>query len=108
MMEVQQDSWKKAAIYASNLSNMETKLGRLAAAVQDAAQSVDFADRSRDAFQRMSKRVRLASALHTQGAKESALKHCREAEALQAQNRSRYSMLYSIRCFREHPSPSGA
>ena len=42
--------WKSAAHRASNLSELELTLGELAAAVRDAQQSVDFADRSGDAL----------------------------------------------------------
>ncbi len=51
----------------------------------DAEQSVAFADRSGDAFQRMSKRTTLADARHQAGDEEAALALFREAERLQVE-----------------------
>ena len=59
---VTQKGWIPAAAVSSNLSELELTLGDLAAAERDADQSVLFADRSGDAFQRMSKRTTLANA----------------------------------------------
>ena len=53
-MRVKPGSWKNAAISASNLSELELTLGEVAGAVGDAEQSVSHADRSGDAFRRMS------------------------------------------------------
>ena len=52
-MRIKQEDWKSAAISASNLSELELTLGEVAGAVGDAEQSVTYADRSGDAFQRM-------------------------------------------------------
>ena len=44
------EDWKNAAIRASNLSELKLTLGDVAGAVEDAEQSVTYADRSGDAF----------------------------------------------------------
>lgn len=61
---VKQEDWKNAAITSGNLSELELTLGLVAAAVRDAEQSVRYADRSGDAFQRMARRTTHADALH--------------------------------------------
>ena len=66
-------SGSTAAIRASNLSELELTLGDVAGAVRDAEQSVTFADRSGDAFQRMGNRTTLGDALHQAGRREEAL-----------------------------------
>ena len=66
----------------------------------DAEQSVAFADRSGDAFQRMGKRTTLADALHQAGRREEAVERFREAEAMQAERQPEYPLLYSLRGFR--------
>ena len=45
---VKQENWKQAAICAGNLSELELTLGEVAEAVEDAQQSVTYADRSGD------------------------------------------------------------
>lgn len=97
-MRLQQEHWSNAATGAMNLSQAETILGRLVAAVQDAEQSVELADRSGDAFYRMTARATLAHALFQQG-QELALERFREAEAIQVQRQREYPLLYSLRGF---------
>lgn len=95
----EKEGWLNAAIGASNLSELELTLGQVAAAVRDGEQSVAFADRSGDAFQRMSNRTMLADALYQQGQREQSLECFREAEVLQAQRQPRYPLLYSLQGF---------
>lgn len=97
---IQQEVWKSAAIIASNLSELELTLGRVADAVWDGERSVEFADRSGDAFWRMGVRTTLADVLHQQGDHQPALNRYREAEAMQAQRQPAYPLLYSLRGFR--------
>ncbi len=92
--------WKNAAVVASNLSELELTLGDVECAVRDAEQSVDFADRSGDAFLKMVFRVTLADALHQAGRRDDARERFREAEAMQAENQPEYPLLYSFRGFR--------
>jgi len=46
--------WKHAALQASNLSELSLTLGDVSSAVRQGEQSVELADRSGDAFHRMS------------------------------------------------------
>ncbi|MEY2633647.1 MAG: hypothetical protein RIR00_2301 [Pseudomonadota bacterium] len=98
-------NWKNAAISYSNLSQLQLSLGRLAAAVMEGRAAVDHAERSGDAFQRMTKRVALADALHQHGEPasaefEEAEKAFQAAEALQAERQPNYPLLYSLQGFR--------
>jgi len=95
-----QKNWKGAAIRASNLSELELTLGEVAAAVTDAEQSVDFADRSGEWGQRMIERTTLADALHQSGRRPDARERFCEAEAMQAEHQPRHPLLYSLQGFR--------
>ena len=98
-MDVQVAQWKGAAISYSNLSELQLSLGHIALAVADAERSVDYADRSGDAFQRMARRTTLADARHQQGEQEAARRGFAEAEAMQAERQPHYPLLYSLRGF---------
>jgi tetratricopeptide (TPR) repeat protein len=91
--------WKNAAIHSNNLSELELTLGEVAAAVKDAEQSVTYADRSGDTFQRMSRRTTHADALHQAGRRTEAEARFREAEQMQAKSAPQYPLLYSLRGF---------
>jgi hypothetical protein len=95
-MAVKQGDWRNSAIYASNLSQLELTLGDLALAAADAEQSETYAERSRDAFQRMSKHANYADALHQAGRRDEAEACFREAEVMQAGHRPEYPLLYSL------------
>ncbi len=97
---VKQENWKAAAITAGNLSQLELTLGAVAAAVEDAARSVEYADRSGDAFQRMARRTTHADALHQAGRRAEAEALFREAERMQAEDQPSYPPLYSLPGFR--------
>ena len=97
---VAQESWKEAAGVASNLSELELTLGDVSAAVEDAERSVEFADRSGDAFLRMFSRTTLGDALHQAGRLDEALERFEEAEALQAERQPEYPLLSSVQGFR--------
>jgi hypothetical protein len=84
-MDVKVEEWKGAAVSFSNLSELELTLGEVAGAVGDAEQSVTYADRSGDAFQRMSKRTTHADALHQAGRRAEAETRFREAEKMWAE-----------------------
>ena len=92
--------WKNAAIYSSNLSELELTLGEVAAAVKDAEQSVSYADRSGDAFLKIVMRTTHADALHQSGRRAEAEARFREAEQMQAELQPQYPLLYSPRGFR--------
>jgi tetratricopeptide (TPR) repeat protein len=98
--EVQVERWKNAAIGYSNLSELEITLGRLPDAVTDARAAVAHADRSGDAFQRMSKRTAAADALHQSGETAEAGRLFAEAERMQREWQPQYPLLYSLGGFR--------
>lgn len=54
---IAQEDWEHAAVGASNLSGLTLTLGDVSCAVAFGRQSVELADRSVDAFQRISKRA---------------------------------------------------
>src|SRR6185295_19087187 len=97
---VRLEDWKNAAIYASNLSELELTLGDVPGAVGDAERSVTFADQSGDAFLRMVGRTTHADALHQAGRRAEALALFREAEGIQAERQPGYPRLYSLQGFR--------
>jgi tetratricopeptide (TPR) repeat protein len=87
--------WRNAAARYSNLSQLHLTLGNINAAVAAARQSVEFADRSGDEFQRTSKRATLADALHQSGDFAEAIHLFAEAGRLQAEHQPKYPILYS-------------
>ncbi len=97
---VKLEDWENAAIYASNLSELELTLGAVAGAGRDAEQSVDYADRSGDAGMRMITRTIHADALHQAGRRAEAETRFSEAEKMQANNQPGYPLLYSLPSFR--------
>lgn len=99
-MAVRLQDWKNAARGAHNVSELELTLGEVTAAVQDAEESVGFADHSEDAFMRMGNRSVLADALHQAGRRGEAMERFREAEAMQRERQPRYPFLYSLQGFR--------
>lgn len=94
---VQQEDWKNAAAVAGNLSELELTLGEVSEAEQDADRSVQFADRSGDAIERMINRTTLADAQHQAGRQTEALELFSQAESLQEQVQPQYPVLYSLR-----------
>ncbi|WP_295426853.1 TIR domain-containing protein [uncultured Thiodictyon sp.] len=99
-MVVRREDWKNAAIYAGNLSELGLTLGLVSDALADGERSVDYADRSGDAFWRMASRATLADALHQQGQRGPAFERFREAESMQAQRQPQYPLLYSVPGYR--------
>ena len=97
---VKQQKWENAAAVASNLGDLELTLGEVAGAVWDAEQSVTYADRSGDAFERMARRTTHADALHQAGSRAEAEARFREAEQMQAERQPAYPLLYSLAGFR--------
>jgi tetratricopeptide (TPR) repeat protein len=93
--EVKSEDWRNAAISYGNLSELYLTLGDIDAAVAAARQSVDFADRSGEWFQRMGKRTTLADALHQSGDIDEAMRLFAEAERLQVKGQPEHPILYS-------------
>jgi len=97
---IAQENWKNAAINANNLSELYLTIGDLAQALETARRSVDLADRSGDAFERMSDRTTLADALHQAGRLDEARHLFREAEAMQEEHQPQFPLLSSLWGFR--------
>jgi tetratricopeptide (TPR) repeat protein len=95
-----EENWKNAAISAGNLSELTLTLGEVASAVQAGEESVELADRSGDAAERMSERTTLADALHQAGRWEESAASFREAEAMQAESLPQYPRLTSLPGYR--------
>ena len=98
-MNVEWEEWKNAATSASNLSQLQLTLGRIERAVEDGGQAVQFADRSGDEFQRITKRTTHGDALHQAGDRGEALALFQAAEAMQEERQPEYPRLYSLQGF---------
>jgi tetratricopeptide (TPR) repeat protein len=97
---IAREEWKNAAIATGNLSELYLTGGDLAQALAYARQSVDLADRSGDAFQRMGVWTTLADGLHQAGRLLEAEAAFREAEGMQKEMQPQFPLLYSLQGFR--------
>jgi tetratricopeptide (TPR) repeat protein len=93
---IAQKNWENAAISAGNLSGLTLILGDVPRAVAFGQQSVELADRSGDAFQRIVSRATWANALHQAGLREESAAAFQEAEMMQAEQQPQYPRLYSV------------
>jgi tetratricopeptide (TPR) repeat protein len=93
---IAQEDWENAAVPAGNISELYLTIGDIAHALEYANQSVDLADRSGDAAERMSKRTTLADALHHAGSQSEAESLFREAEEMQKDWQPEYPFMYSV------------
>jgi hypothetical protein len=98
-MAVQRKNWRNAAISASSLGELEVTLGRLPDAMADARTSITHADKSGNAFMRMSSRAWTADAMHQSGKREEAGKLFAEAERIQKEREPKFNLLYSLAGF---------
>jgi tetratricopeptide (TPR) repeat protein len=96
-MDEERGEWKGAAESAGPLSELTLTLGAVARAVKFAEQSIELADRSGDAFQKILRRANWADALHQAGRWEESAATFREAETMQAEWQAQYPRLYSLR-----------
>jgi len=94
------EDWKEASRCANNLSDLTLNLGEVERAVAFGKRSVDLADRSGDASQRMIRRTTLADALHQAGYWDESADAFREAEALQEKRQPQYPRLHSLPGYR--------
>ena len=99
-MAIKQEKWQNAAIAASNLSELYLTSGDLAQAVAAGRQSVELADRSGDAFERLIDRTTLADVLHQAGELAEAHALFAEAEKILQEWQPQYDRLYSLGGFR--------
>ncbi|MEE8583955.1 MAG: hypothetical protein V3T83_03790, partial [Acidobacteriota bacterium] len=95
-----QEDWKNAAARAGNLSELHLTLGDLPQAVDDARHSVELADRSKDAFEKRSKRTALADGLHQCGDLAQARSLFQQAEQMLKKEQPQDPLLYSLAGFR--------
>jgi hypothetical protein len=72
----------------------------VALAVADAEQSMTYAERSNNTFERIAMRTTHADSLHQVGRWEEAEARFREAEEMEAERQPEYPLLYSLRGFR--------
>ncbi len=92
-------NWLNALIATSNLSELRLTLGEVAKAVEEAEQSVKYADPGAEAYGRTMCRARLADALHQAGRQNEADTFFRQAEQIQADADPSHPLLYSINGF---------
>ena len=97
---IAQENWTSAAVAASNLSELLQSRGDLRNSLEQARKSVELADESGDAFQRILKRTKLAAALHATSLREEAAAQLEEAERMQKAWQPAYPLLYSLQGFR--------
>jgi tetratricopeptide (TPR) repeat protein len=97
---VAQENWKNAARVASNLSELLQARGELREALAQAWNSVELADKSGDAEERMDNRTTLAAALHAMGYRGEATAQFEQAERMQKEQQPAYPLLYSLPGFR--------
>ena len=97
---IKQDDIEGAAIAAGNLSELLLTLGDIKPAVENAKQSLDFANRSTIGFQMETKRSTLADAYFQTGQFEKAEALFLEAEKMQKERQPEFHYLYSLRGFR--------
>jgi tetratricopeptide (TPR) repeat protein len=88
--------WENAGIRARNLSGLHLTLGHVTSGVGFARRSVDYADRSGDAFDRLVNRTALADSLHQSGKTGDAVDLFREAEQMQKDRQPDYPLLYAL------------
>jgi tetratricopeptide (TPR) repeat protein len=94
------EDWENTAPSAGNLSGLYLTIGDIALALECAKQSVDLADRSDGAFQRMARMTDLADVLHQAGCQSEAESLFREAEEMQKEDQHKSPFLHSLQGFR--------
>ncbi len=91
---------KEIAIAIMNLSELYLTLGEVGKAVEYGHRCIEYADKSGDAFHRMSKRTTLADALHQAGEIGEAKRLFEEAEGIQKERQPGYEYMYSLPGYR--------
>ena len=90
------ENWGQASRQAGNLSALRLTRGEVEAAVGYGQRAVEYADRSGDGFQRLSKRTAQANGEHQAGRPKAAQKLFRKAERLQQARQPQHPLLYSL------------
>lgn len=96
---VEKKDWRNAASGAGTLSELHLTLGDVKKALDCARQSVDYADKSGDEFQRLVRRCNWANALHQAGELVETRKLFETAEEIQKKSQPEYPYAYSARGF---------
>jgi tetratricopeptide (TPR) repeat protein len=99
-MYVEQENWREASREASNLSELDLTLGRVADALSNSEKALTYADRSSDGFQKVARRAVYASVLHQAGRRREAAEQFKEAERVQATVFSGHTFLYGLSGFK--------
>ena len=89
-------SWKNVARGSGSLSELHLTLGRIDKAIAFGERSVEYADQTGDAFQRMLNRTTLGDALCQAGRLDQSEERFQEAEAMQKDRQPEYPLLYSL------------
>jgi tetratricopeptide (TPR) repeat protein len=95
-MRLKQLRWKSAAIYASNLADLEMLRGYIDAAISRSKDALAFANKHQDPFHRMARSTVVADALSLAGQRNEARRFFAEAEDIQATISPDHPRLYSI------------
>src|SRR6185436_7827431 len=88
-------NWKSSGINASNISQFYLISGNVGNAVKYGQQSVEYADKSEDNFEKESNRTYYATALHQAGEFSLSNNLFVEAELMQQKSRPEFQYLYS-------------
>jgi tetratricopeptide (TPR) repeat protein len=96
---IAQEDWTQAASSASNLSNLRLTHGELSEAEAQAQKSVELADRSGDALQRVARRTTVAAIQYARGLRAEAAASFEEAERMLEEMQPDYPRLYSLQGF---------
>jgi tetratricopeptide (TPR) repeat protein len=96
---ISQKDWSNAAIDANNLSELYLTVGHLPQSLAYIRQSLELADQINNRYQRVTRRARLACALHQGGHLSQAEDTFREAEEMQKDENNQAPFLYSISGF---------
>lgn len=99
-MLIKQKDWEQAAAQTSNLSELQIAIGSVAAAVDTASKSMNYADQSESWQQRVSTCLTYAHTLHLAGDIKQAVTFFQKAEQLQQENRPNEPYLYGQGGFR--------
>lgn len=97
---IAQQNWENAARAAATISGLYLTSGDLVQALAYARQSVELAERSGGAFERMAFRTTLADTLHQVGSFAEAEAAFRKAEEMQKAQQPEFPLLYSLQGFR--------
>jgi tetratricopeptide (TPR) repeat protein len=87
---MQREDCGEVALRASNLSELELTLGKVADSVKHAEQSLSYADRSQNPFWKMDARAKIGNALHQAGRWNDAVEQFRTAEKIYRNDISSY------------------